>query len=68
MFVIISNTNISCWYLDPLLYLVLEKSFVSSNVSIWVILDIHSIHRFLLMAARLVLLTVKLCISTILMM
>ena len=46
MFGIVNDTYSSCQYLFLIISMVRYNSFISRNVSLWVILDVNPFHRF----------------------
>ena len=65
---LVSDTNSTCQCLDLLLSLVRESIFMSWEVVLWVILDVHPLNRLELLPSWLILLQIKLCITIFLIM
>ena len=65
---LVSDTYITCQYLELLLSLVSESSFMSWKVVIWVILEVNTLNRLGLLPTWLILLQIKLRITILLIM
>ena len=63
---LVSDTNRNCQCLDLLLSLVMDSSFMSWRVFLWVILDVNPLNRFGLLPTWLFLLQIKLRITIML--
>ena len=63
---LVSDTNSARQFLDLLLSLVRESSFMSWEVFLWVILDVNPLNRFGLLPTWLVLLQIKIRITILL--
>ena len=65
---LVSDTKRTCQFLDLLLSLFRESSFMSWKVVLWVILDINPLNRFGLLPTWLVFLEINLLITILLIM